>query len=89
MMPVPLQFTARDVSLSQAAAAEIRAKAANLGTYYDRLTRCRVVVEGPGRHHRQGPYSVRIDLSVPGAELVVDRQTDEDLYVAIVGTGGL
>jgi len=26
---------------------------------------------------------VRIDLTVPGDELVVDRQVDEDLYVAI------
>ncbi|MBI4642020.1 MAG: HPF/RaiA family ribosome-associated protein, partial [Candidatus Tectomicrobia bacterium] len=30
-----------------------------------------------------GPYTVRIDLTVPGAELVVDRQEDADLYVAI------
>jgi ribosome-associated translation inhibitor RaiA len=47
-MPVPLQLTGRDVSLSQAAEEEIHAKAVNLGTYDDRLTRCRVVVEGTG-----------------------------------------
>jgi Sigma 54 modulation protein / S30EA ribosomal protein len=82
-MPVPLQLTARDVSLSQAAEEEIRAKAVDLETYDGRLTGCRVVVEGPGRHHRQAPYRVRIDLSVPGAELVVDRQADADLPVAI------
>jgi hypothetical protein len=81
-MPVPLQLTARDVCLP-AAEEEIRAKAANLETYDDRLTGCRVVLKGPGRHHRQGPYRVRIDLSVPGAELVVDRQADADLAVAI------
>jgi ribosomal subunit interface protein len=82
-MQKPLQITARDVSLSEAAEDDIRAKAENLDTYYDRIISCRVVVEGPRRHHRQGPYAVRVDLTVPGAELVVDRQTDVDLYVAI------
>jgi ribosomal subunit interface protein len=79
----PLQITARDVSLSEAAKDDIRAKAENLDSYYNHLIGCRVVVEGPGQHHRQGPYEVRIDLTVPGAALVVDRQTDVDLYVAI------
>jgi cold shock CspA family protein len=82
-MQLPLQITARDVSLSEAAEFDIRVKAENLDTYYDGIVRCRVVVEGPGLHHRIGPYAVRIDLSVPGAELVIDRQTHEDLYVAI------
>jgi cold shock CspA family protein len=82
-MEVPLQIAARDVSLSEVAKTDIRAKAADLDTYYDSITSCRVVVEGPVQHHRKGPFTVRIDLSVPGAELVVDRQADADLYVAI------
>jgi cold shock CspA family protein len=82
-MQLPLQITARDISLSEAAEGDIRAKAANLDTYYDGIMGCRVVVEGPVRHHRKGPFTVRIDLTVPGAELVVDRQADADLYVAI------
>jgi cold shock CspA family protein len=79
----PLQITARDVFLSEVAENDIRVKAGNLDTYHGNIISCRVVIEGPGRHHRQGPYAVRIDLTVPGTELVVDRQTDEDLYVAI------
>jgi ribosomal subunit interface protein len=82
-MPLSLQITARGISLSEATEADIRAKAANLETYYDGIMSCRVVVEGPVRHHREGPFTVRIDLSVPGAELVVARQADADLYVAI------
>ena len=82
-MQLPLQITARDISLSEAAEADIRAKAANLETYYDGIVGCRVVVEGPVRHHRKGPFTVRIDLSLPRTELVVDRHADEDLYVAI------
>jgi cold shock CspA family protein len=79
----PLQITARDMSLSEVAENDIRAKAENLDTYHNGIISCRVVVEGPGRHHRQGPYVVRIDVSVPGTDLVIDRQTDADLYVAI------
>lgn len=82
-MQLPLQITVRELSLSEAAEADIRAKAANLDTYYNGIMSCRVVVEGPVRHHRKGPFTVRIDLTVPGAELVVDRHADEDLYVAI------
>jgi cold shock CspA family protein len=83
-MELPLQITAPDFPLSEAVEAEIREKAANLDLYYDRILRCRVVVEAPVGHHRRGgPYTVRLDVTVPGAELVVNRQDDEDLPVAI------
>ena len=83
-MQLPLQVTLRDISPSEAIEAYIRERAAKLEQFYDRIMSCRVVVEAPVRHHRKGgPYKVRIDLTVPGDELVVDRQVDEDLYVAI------
>ena len=83
-MQLPLQVTLRDISPSEAIEAYIRERAAKLEQFYDRIMSCRVVVEAPVRHHRKGgPYKVRIDLIVPGDELVVNRQVDEDLYVAI------
>jgi ribosomal subunit interface protein len=83
-MKLPLQVTLRDVSPSEAVEGYIRERAAKLDSFYDRIMGCRVVVEAPVRHHRKGgPYKVRIDVTVPGDELVVDRQVDEDLYVAI------
>jgi cold shock CspA family protein len=83
-MQLPLQITAHDFPLSAAMEAEIRERAARLDTYYEGIMRCRVVVAAPvGHHHRGGPYNVRIDLTVPGAELVVNRQADEELPVAI------
>ena len=83
-MKLPLQVTLRDVSPSEAVEGYIRERAAKLDTFYDRIMSCRVVVEAPVRHHRKGgPFKVRIDLTVPGDELVVNRQRDEDLYVAI------
>jgi len=37
--------------------------------------RCRVAIEVPHRHHRKGSsYHLRIDLTVPGEEIVVKRQ---------------
>ena len=83
-MELPLQVTLRDVSPSEAVEGYIRERAAKLDAFYDRIMGCRVVVEAPVRHHRKGgPFKVRIDLTVPGDELVVNRQSDEDLYVAI------
>lgn len=83
-MELPLQVTLHDISPSAAVEDYIRGRAAKLDAFYDRIMSCRVVVEAPARHHRKGgPFKVRIDLTVPGDELVVNRQADEDLYVAI------
>lgn len=83
-MKLPLQITTRNVSLSEAAENTIREKAAKLETFYDRIMACRVLVEVPHRHKHQGmAYHVRIDITVPGHEIVVKREPNEDLYVAI------
>jgi cold shock CspA family protein len=84
-MQVPVvQITSHDFPLPGAIEAEIRERAEKLETYYDGIIRCRVVVEAPVGHHRSGgPYDVRIILTVPGSELVVNRQADEDLPVAV------
>jgi ribosomal subunit interface protein len=83
-MMLPLQITVRNVSLSEAAEDNIRTRAARLDRYFDRIMSCRVVVEAPHRHHRKGlRYNVRIDMTVPGEELVIKREPHEDLYVAI------
>jgi cold shock CspA family protein/ribosome-associated translation inhibitor RaiA len=60
-----------------------------LESTYDRITGCHVVVAQPHRHHRAGRlYSVRIDLIVPGAEIVVNRNhpldhAHEDVFLAL------
>jgi ribosomal subunit interface protein len=83
-MQLPLQITAHDFHLSEAAEKEIREKAGKLDEYYDRIMRCHVTVEAPVGHHRKGgPFNVHITLTVPGSELVVTHQADEDLLVAI------
>ena len=45
---------------------------------------CRVSLDQAEKHQHQGrPYSVRIDLTLPGHELVVNRVQHEDVYVAL------
>lgn len=83
-MQTPLQITIRDVEHSEALEARIRDKAAKLEEFFDRIVSCRVVVEMPHKHHHQGKhFNVRIDIGVPGNEIVVNRDHDEDVYVAL------
>jgi len=62
---------------------------AQLEQLSDRITGCHVVVAQPHRHHRSGRlFSVRVDLLVPGGEIVVNREhhldhAHEDVYVAL------
>jgi ribosome-associated translation inhibitor RaiA len=83
-MELPLTITAQDITLAKTIEETIREKAAKLERFYDRLIGCHVRIAGPGRHHRNGGlFDVRIDLSVPGNELVVNHQAHEELPVAI------
>lgn len=83
-MKLPLQITARNLELPEAVKEVIRDKAERLDKYYTQIMRCRVVVEVPHRHHHEGIlYNVHIDMTVPGAELVVKREPNKDLDVAI------
>lgn len=83
-MKLPLQITSRNVSLSETAEQAIRDKAAKLDAICDQIMGCRVLVETPHRHQHQGnTYNVRIDLTVPGAEMVIKREENQDLHIAI------
>jgi ribosomal subunit interface protein len=83
-MKTPLQITFRDMEHSDALETHIRDKAHKLEQYFADIVSCRVVVEQLAKHSQQGkPFNVRIDLGVPGKEIVVDRQASEDAYVAL------
>jgi cold shock CspA family protein/ribosome-associated translation inhibitor RaiA len=79
-----LQITARDVVLAPAEEQAIRDAAAHMETFWDRITSCRVLVEVPSRRGRTGRlYNVRIDLGLPGGEVVIRRQPREALLTAV------
>lgn len=88
-MQVPLQITFRHMAPSPALEARIRERAEELEQFFDRITSCRVVVEPGQRRHQQGNlYEVHIDLTVPGREIAVGRDSGanhahEDAHVAV------
>ena len=83
-MKTPLQITFRGIERSDAIETHIREKAEKLETFFEPIMSCRVVVEVPHQHKTQGKsFNVRIDIGVPGGEIVVNRDRDEDVYVAL------
>ena len=74
-MILPLQTTFRNMDASPAVAVRVQKEAERLGRYFDRITSCRVLVEAPHRHHLHGEsFHIRIELRVPGKELVVAHE---------------
>lgn len=81
---LPVQITFQDIPESPVLSNLIRRKVEKLNHFYQRINSCRVVITLPQKHKHQGKlYAIHIDITVPGKEIVVNRQKDEDLYVAI------
>jgi len=78
-MLVPLQIAFHGVDHSDAAEANIRAGVAKLEKINGKISACRVAVEG--RNHvaetHRVALRVRIDITVPGHELVVTEEPSE------------
>lgn len=91
-MDEPLEIAFHNVESSDALEAEIRERFAKLEKLYDRLTSCRVSVEGLHKQHRTGNiYEVHIVMQVPGGELaatkppqkVKERFQNPDIYTSL------
>jgi cold shock CspA family protein len=88
-MQVPLQVVFKNLEHSDAVEAAIREQSGRLERFAGDLISCKVTVAAPHRHHHKGnTYHVSVDLHVPGAEIVVNRDpgrnhAHEDVYVAI------
>jgi ribosome-associated translation inhibitor RaiA len=88
-MEAPLNITFDDLDKSEAVEAKIRERAERLERRYGRIVSCLVTVSKPHTHHRKGElFSCCIDLSIPGAEIVANRnpgdaRTHENIQAAI------
>lgn len=83
-MQLPMQIVFRDLDRSDAIETAIREKASKLDQFFDRIMSCRVTAGMIQKHKHQGKlFNIRIDLTVPGSEIVVNRDKAEDIYVAI------
>ena len=84
-MQTPLQISVRSVEDSAAARALVRKCVGKLEVFYERITSCRVMIDVPQRFPAGTPiaYNVRVDLRVPGEEIVIRRQAHPELHTAI------
>lgn len=83
-MGAQLQITVREMPHSDALEAEIRRKVAGLERVHPRITTIRATVAAPHQHHQQGNlFTVKLELAVPGKDIVVNRDHAEDVYVAL------
>ncbi len=85
----PVQISFHGVEPSQALSDLVEKRAQKLLRFNDRLLRCRVAIESPHHHHQHGNhYRVRIDLTLPGEEVIVshapdERSIDKDVFSAV------
>jgi ribosomal subunit interface protein len=77
------QITYRGMTHSPAFDDRIRELAGKLEEFNPKITSCHVIVDECDRHKRKGKhFQVRVDVHVPGAEIVASQKENEDPYVA-------
>jgi len=81
-----VQITFRNIKPSLAIENLIRAEADKLSVFYPRVMGCRVAVEVPHRHHKKGAaYHLRIEVIVPGGDIVVKREPNLSAHARQLG----
>jgi ribosome-associated translation inhibitor RaiA len=89
IVTIPVKITFRHMETSAAVETRVHELAAHLGVFSDRIQSCKVVVDSPHRHHHQGKvFAVKVQLELPGEDVVVDmerpqRDGHEDVYVVL------
>ncbi len=83
-MQVPLQITFRGIPPSEALEEHIRDRVEKLERQYPQMRSCRVLAELPHqRKSRRGHFTLRVEIGVPGGQIVVNQDQHQDLYVAL------
>ena len=78
-MQTPVEIDFQDLTATPSVRNSIEQHVAKLEERFGRITACRLVVKGPGGHHRTGLYDVNIRLALPdGREVNVGRTPQED-----------
>ena len=72
-MQKPVQVVFRGMKPSEALDARARERVAHLEKLCPRMIGCHVVIDSPHRHHQRGnEFEVRLRITVPGDELVIN-----------------
>jgi ribosome-associated translation inhibitor RaiA len=73
-MQVPLTVSFHGIPVSEPVRTACWAEAEKLERWFDRITSCHVTASLPHRHHRSAkPFDLRVRLTLPGHEIIVDR----------------
>jgi cold shock CspA family protein/ribosome-associated translation inhibitor RaiA len=92
MMQSPLQLSWRGLEPTPEMVEAIHTRVQKLERAFPELIGCRVLVEVPHHRHRKGNlYHLRVELAVPGPDIIVDRapqehQPSESFRVAVTET---
>lgn len=75
---------ANEVLITPEVNAYLHERIDRLRRFYPRILSCRVVLDAPSGHHRQGgPFSIDVHVEVPGRDAHITHQQDGELHVAI------
>ena len=78
------QITYRGMEHSAVLDTHIRELVAKMEQFHPKITRIHVIVDELDRNKRNGNlFNVRVDVHVPGQEIVATKQEHEDAYVAM------
>jgi len=80
----PVQITYHGVEASQALTELVEERSRHISQLSTRIDGLRVLIDSPHHHHRHGnQYRVRLELTMPKRDLVIDGCADEDPYMAV------
>ena len=83
-MQHPVRITFRGAERSAALEDAVMQRAAKLEQFYPQLIGLEVTLELEEHSKQQGNhYAVKLVLAIPGNDIVIDHQRDEDPYVAV------
>jgi len=83
-MKLPVHILFHGMERSDALDASAREHARKLELFASDIIACHVGIDLEQKHKQQGRlFGVRIDLTLPGHELVVNRVQNEDAYLAL------
>ncbi len=79
-MIIPLQISFRDLRRNEELVSLIQHKSQKLDKFCDRIIQCHVTLSRPHRRHKTGNFfDVTIDISVPGKEIAISRESQNDM----------
>ena len=85
-MQKPVQVTFRGLPVSAEIEAACLKEAEKLERHVQRMTSCHIVVSAPHHHHVQGNlYEIKIDITLPGIEVVASRTPPEHVKSEKIG----